>query len=69
MSKKNNVNPDYYKTRGREPIGQDVVHELQRQELTQERSELEKKSAKPLPIPGSVGKKKPQRSPGDDHTK
>ncbi len=69
MSKKSNVNPDHYKTRGREPIGQDVVHELERQKLTQERSELEKESAKPLPIPGTVGKKKPDRSPDNDRTK
>ncbi|MCC6589341.1 MAG: hypothetical protein IT168_21765 [Bryobacterales bacterium] len=31
MSKyKNNINPDYYKTRGREPQGRDVVHQVER---------------------------------------
>ena len=27
MSKKNNVNPDYYKTAGRERPAEDIVHE------------------------------------------
>ncbi len=31
MGKKNNVTPDHFKTAGREPQGQDVVHEVQRQ--------------------------------------
>ncbi len=31
MSKhKNNVNPDHYKTRGRDPQGRDVVHQVER---------------------------------------
>jgi len=34
MSKNtNNVNPDHYKTAGREPQGQDVVHEVLRQQF------------------------------------
>jgi len=36
MSKfKNNVNPDHYKTDGSEPQGQDVVHEVQRQQFAE----------------------------------
>ena len=31
MSKNNNVKPDHFKTAGREPIGQDVIHEVERQ--------------------------------------
>lgn len=58
MSKNNNVNPDHYKTRGREPQGQDVVHDLQRQKLTRERAQLEERSAPPPPIPGTTGKKR-----------
>ena len=27
MAKKSNVHPDYYKTAGREPVGQSTVHE------------------------------------------
>jgi len=57
MSKNINVNPDHYKTRGREPQGQEVLHDLQRQELTRERANLEKKLAAPPPIPGTTGKK------------
>jgi len=33
MSKKSNVNPDHYKTAGRDPIGQAVVQERQKQKL------------------------------------
>jgi hypothetical protein len=57
MSKYINVNPDHYKTRGREPQGQDVVHDLQRKKLAEERANLEKESAPPPPIPGTIGKK------------
>ncbi|HWQ54344.1 MAG TPA: hypothetical protein VN442_11705 [Bryobacteraceae bacterium] len=33
MSKhKNKINPDYYKVRGGEPGGQDVIHEINRQQ-------------------------------------
>ena len=31
MSKNNNVNPDHYKTAGREPLGQDVIHDVEKQ--------------------------------------
>lgn len=34
MSKhKNKINPDYYKVKGREPGGQDVIHEVNRQQF------------------------------------
>ena len=39
MGKKNNVNPDHYKTRGREKPGQDIVQEVHKQKLTQTQSE------------------------------
>jgi hypothetical protein len=32
---KNNVNPDHYKVRGRERPGDDVVHEVERQQAKQ----------------------------------
>ena len=28
MSKKNNINPDHYKTAGRERPGEDIIHEV-----------------------------------------
>jgi len=34
MAKKSNVHPDYYKTAGREPVGQNTVHEDHKRELT-----------------------------------
>jgi hypothetical protein len=44
MSKhKSNVNPDYYKTAGREPMGRDVVQEVHRQEYAQAKA-LEKRN-------------------------
>jgi len=38
MSKKNNVNPDHYKTAGRERPGEDIVHDLYKRRYTQSRS-------------------------------
>ncbi len=35
MGKKNNVNPNHYKTEGRELPGQDVVHEIHKQKFAQ----------------------------------
>jgi hypothetical protein len=37
MSKKINVNPDHYKTAGRERQGEDVVPELEKQKLRRTR--------------------------------
>jgi hypothetical protein len=33
MAKKSNVHPDYYKTAGREPVGQSTVHEDHKREF------------------------------------
>jgi hypothetical protein len=38
MSKKNNVNPDHYKTAGRERQGEDVVHDVYKRWYKQSRS-------------------------------
>ena len=38
MSKKNNVNPDHYKTAGRERQGEDIVHDAYKRWYTQSRS-------------------------------
>lgn len=40
MARKSNVNPNHFKTEGREPQGQAVVHEVERQQLRQERARL-----------------------------
>ncbi|MBO0860909.1 MAG: hypothetical protein J2P21_20985 [Chloracidobacterium sp.] len=38
MSKKNNVNPDYYKTAGRERQGEDIAHDLFKRRYAQSRT-------------------------------
>jgi len=38
MSKKNNVNPDHYKTAGRERQGEDIVHDIYKRRYTQSKS-------------------------------
>lgn len=38
MAKKSNVNPDHYKTAGREPPGQGVVQKVQKKKYTQSRA-------------------------------
>jgi hypothetical protein len=38
MSKKNNVNPDHYKTAGRERPGEDIVHDAYKRWYAQSRS-------------------------------
>jgi hypothetical protein len=38
MSKKNNVNPDHYKTAGRERQGEDIVHDSYKRWYAQSRS-------------------------------
>lgn len=38
---KNNVNPGYYKTAGRELPGQDIVPEIQKQKYTEAKAEQE----------------------------
>lgn len=39
MTKKSNVHPDHYKTAGREPMGQGLVQELEKQALNRAQSE------------------------------
>ncbi len=38
MSSKNNVNPDHYKTAGRERPGEDIVHDIYKRRYTQSKS-------------------------------
>jgi len=61
MSKNhNNVNPDHYKTEGREPQGQAVAHEVERQQyaetLAREKRQGEHNHAKnAVPVPSEEG--------------
>jgi hypothetical protein len=38
MSKKNNVNPDHYKTAGRERQGEDIIHDVYKRRYSQSKS-------------------------------
>jgi hypothetical protein len=63
---KSNPNQDYFKIRGREPIGQDVEHDLERLDYTRERAEIEKNSGAPPPVPGTRGKKPTEQTSSPD---
>lgn len=41
MSSKNNVNPDHYKTAGRERQGESIVHDIYKRRYTQSRANLD----------------------------
>jgi hypothetical protein len=49
MSKKNNVNPDHYKTAGRERQGEDIVHGLYKRQFTQSKSQAGERHPKYIP--------------------
>jgi hypothetical protein len=51
MGKKSNVNPDHYKTAGREPQGQAVLQELERQKFTEKKARLSRATARPAAAP------------------
>ncbi|MDQ6785858.1 MAG: hypothetical protein M3033_03445 [Acidobacteriota bacterium] len=56
-SSKNNVNPDFYKTAGREPPGQDVNQEVQKQKYTEAQakfSQTQKNESGSEFIPGNT---------------
>jgi hypothetical protein len=46
MSKKSNVHPDHYKTAGRVPQGQNVVHAIEREALRQQHAQEERTAVK-----------------------
>ena len=45
MSKKNNVNPDHYKTRGRERQGEDILQEVHKQQYAQAQKKANQKES------------------------
>lgn len=51
MARKNNVNPDRYKTAGREPQGQSVFQDVERQKLGEEKARLSRSATSPVPAP------------------
>ena len=61
MSKKNNVNPDHYKTAGRERPGEDIVHDAYKRWYAQARSAAGEHARNF--IPGARGEKRIYESP------
>lgn len=57
MAKKSNVNPDHYKTAGRERPSQGIVQEVNKKEYTQAKARHSKGKLKPYlpPVAASVG--------------
>jgi hypothetical protein len=51
MARKSNVNPDHYKTAGRDPQGQAVLQEVERQKLKEGQSRLLRATAGSVPAP------------------
>jgi hypothetical protein len=52
MGKKSNVNPDHYKTAGRDPQGQSVLQEVQRRKYKEAQAQLSRDTAGPVAAPG-----------------
>lgn len=51
MAKKSNVNPDHYKTAGRDPQGQAVLQEVERQKYKEAQARLSRGTASPVAAP------------------
>lgn len=51
---KNNVNPDHYKTAGRERQGEDIVQEIHKQKYTQANADSFRKQRESNFIPGEA---------------
>ncbi len=48
MSKKNNGNPTRYKTKGRDPQGQDVIQKIQKEQFAEQRARTHQETAPPI---------------------
>ncbi len=60
---KSNVNPDHYKTGGRERQGDDVAHDRERQEYAQEEARIRFEKRANRGAPANPGAKPAGRSP------
>jgi hypothetical protein len=60
MSKNNNVNPAHYKVGGRERQGEDVVHEIEKQKVAQQRAGISNRLS-----PRDEAKQRQQHPPVD----
>jgi hypothetical protein len=55
MARKSNVNPDHYKTAGRDPQGQAVLQEVERQKFKEAAAKTSRAKA-PKPLPEAANK-------------
>jgi hypothetical protein len=68
MSKKSNVHPDYYKTAGREPQGQAVIQEVERQKFREQEVFLEKQARRRNLVPAANRVPTPEQNLSRDTT-
>jgi hypothetical protein len=54
MERKNNVNPNHYKTAGRERPGEDIVQEIHKQKFTQAAAVKQNRDEKTVPQPETL---------------
>jgi hypothetical protein len=68
MSKKSNVHPDHYKTAGRDPQGQDVIQEVERQKFREQEASLDKQAGRKNPVPAAKRVRIPSQNRSLDKT-
>jgi hypothetical protein len=68
MSRKSNVHPDYYKTAGREPQGQAVIQEVERQKFREQEAFLEKQAGRRNLVPAANRVPTPEQNRSRDTT-
>jgi hypothetical protein len=68
MSKKSNVHPDHYKTAGRDPQGQAVIQEVERQKFREQEAFLEKQAGRRNPAPAANRMRIPSQHRSPDTT-
>jgi hypothetical protein len=61
MGRKSNVNPDHYKTAGRDPQGQSVLQEVERQKFKEGKAELSRAEEDSVVVPR---RRKAEETPG-----
>ena len=66
MSKKNNVNPDHYKTAGRERQGEDIVHKVYKRQFTQSKSHSGERQSNFIPGTRRAGESSKEESTPDE---
>ena len=68
MSKKSNVHPDHYKTAGRDPQGQAVIQEIERQKFREQEAFLERQAGRRNPVLAANWVRTPEQNRSRDST-